>query len=58
MLFTVGANASCIASYFEENGARPCPPEANPAEWMLEVIGAGDPNYKGLQIHRAARIQC
>jgi len=29
-----------MTSYFERNGAPSCPPEANPAEWMLEVIGA------------------
>ncbi|KIX03509.1 uncharacterized protein Z518_07062 [Rhinocladiella mackenziei CBS 650.93] len=36
-----------LIRYFEENGGRKCPPRANPAEYMLEVIGAGDPNYKG-----------
>ncbi len=29
-----------MTSYFERNGGFSCPPEANPAEWMLEVIGA------------------
>ena len=24
----------------KRNGADPCPKEANPAEWMLEVVGA------------------
>jgi len=36
----VGQNSQTVTSYFERNGALPCPPEANPAEWMLEVIGA------------------
>lgn len=36
----VGTNASILTEYFERNGAHPCPPDANPAEWMLEVIGA------------------
>ena len=36
----VGDNAKILTRYFEKNGAHPCPPEANPAEWMLEVIGA------------------
>lgn len=36
----VGENSSVLTKYFEANGAHPCPPEANPAEWMLEVIGA------------------
>ena len=29
-----------MIAYFERNGAPPCPPGANPAEWMLEAIGA------------------
>ena len=29
-----------MINYFERNGADPCPKEANPAEWMLEVVGA------------------
>ena len=36
----VGKNAVILSDYFQRNGASPCPPQANPAEWMLEVIGA------------------
>lgn len=36
----VGRNSSVLTSYFERNGSKKCPTEANPAEWMLEVIGA------------------
>ncbi|KFY20922.1 hypothetical protein V491_03314 [Pseudogymnoascus sp. VKM F-3775] len=36
----VGQNASVLTKYFERNGAFACPEDANPAEWMLEVIGA------------------
>lgn len=36
----IGASSRTLTSYFERNGAHPCPDEANPAEWMLEVIGA------------------
>ncbi|PGH14867.1 hypothetical protein AJ79_02729 [Helicocarpus griseus UAMH5409] len=36
----IGKGSSTLSSYFERNGASPCPPNANPAEWMLEVIGA------------------
>jgi ABC-type multidrug transport system ATPase subunit/ABC-type multidrug transport system permease subunit len=43
----LGHDSQDLISYFQGNGARPCPPDANPAEYMLEVIGAGDPNYKG-----------
>ncbi|KAF7349230.1 hypothetical protein MSAN_01712400 [Mycena sanguinolenta] len=36
----IGENSKVLTGYFEKYGARPCPPDANPAEWMLEVIGA------------------
>ncbi|KAK5193529.1 ATP-binding cassette transporter snq2 [Exophiala xenobiotica] len=43
----LGNDSQELIGYFEENGGRKCPPDANPAEYMLEVIGAGDPNYSG-----------
>lgn len=36
----IGDNSETMRSYFERNGRHRCPDEANPAEWMLEVIGA------------------
>ncbi len=36
----IGENSRTMIDYFEKNGADSCPPDANPAEWMLEVIGA------------------
>lgn len=36
----IGDNASILTGYFERNGASLCGPTHNPAEWMLEVIGA------------------
>ncbi|KAJ5961268.1 CDR ABC transporter [Penicillium vulpinum] len=36
----IGDKSSTLSSYFERNGAPKLSPEANPAEWMLEVIGA------------------
>ncbi|PRT52634.1 ABC transporter CDR4 [Wickerhamiella sorbophila] len=36
----IGENAEELCGYFEKYGADPCPPDANPAEWMLHVIGA------------------
>ncbi|KUL89663.1 hypothetical protein ZTR_00514 [Talaromyces verruculosus] len=36
----LGDNMSELINYFERNGSSKCPPSANPAEWMLEVIGA------------------
>ncbi|KAJ0419394.1 ABC-2 type transporter-domain-containing protein [Aspergillus carlsbadensis] len=43
----VGTDSSKLIEYFERNGGKKCPPDANPAEYMLEVIGAGNPEYKG-----------
>ncbi|RCK65837.1 Multidrug resistance protein CDR1 [Candida viswanathii] len=36
----LGENCQTMIDYFEKHGAHPCPKEANPAEWMLEVVGA------------------
>ncbi|KAK2064045.1 ABC-2 type transporter [Colletotrichum caudatum] len=43
----LGKDSQELIQYFESNGAHKCPPNSNPAEYMLEAIGAGDPNYKG-----------
>lgn len=36
----LGENCQTLINYFEKYGAQKCPPEANPADWMLEIIGA------------------
>ncbi|KAJ5530797.1 CDR ABC transporter, partial [Penicillium freii] len=36
----IGQNSTTLIRYLECNGASKCPPGANPAEWMLTVIGA------------------
>lgn len=36
----LGDNCETLINYFEKYGAHKCPPDANPAEWMLDVIGA------------------
>ncbi|KAA8565710.1 hypothetical protein EYC84_009553 [Monilinia fructicola] len=36
----IGEQSKVLTDYFERNGAHPCGDLANPAEWMLEVIGA------------------
>ncbi|KAK6955362.1 hypothetical protein Daesc_002997 [Daldinia eschscholtzii] len=43
----LGKDSQRMINYFESNGGQKCPPDANPAEWMLEVIGAGNPDYAG-----------
>jgi len=36
----IGKDSQVLLSYFHQHGAE-CPPDANPAEWMLDAIGAG-----------------
>lgn len=36
----LGENMETLIKYFENKGSIKCPENANPAEWMLEVIGA------------------
>jgi len=47
----VGENSNILTKYFERNGAFPCPKEANPAEWMLEVIGAAPGSHSDIDWH-------
>ncbi|KAG0640807.1 ABC drug exporter AtrF [Tuber brumale] len=42
----LGNDSHTMIKYFESNGAPRCPRDKNPAEYMLEAIGAGDPNRK------------
>ncbi|KAI9719929.1 MAG: hypothetical protein M1828_005967 [Chrysothrix sp. TS-e1954] len=51
----VGDNSSVLTKYFEKNGASPCPPSANPAEWMLEVIGAAPGSHSDIDWHEVWR---
>ncbi|KAH7265415.1 ABC-2 type transporter-domain-containing protein [Fusarium redolens] len=44
----IGENSKTMTSYFERYGGHACPPEANPAEWMLEVIGAAPGSHTEL----------
>ncbi|KAG5716666.1 Brefeldin A resistance protein [Termitomyces sp. T112] len=37
----LGHNATTLINYFERNGSRRCESTENPAEFMLDVIGAG-----------------
>jgi ATP-binding cassette subfamily G (WHITE) protein 2 (SNQ2) len=36
----IGKDACVLLDYFRRHGAE-CPPDANPAEYMLDAIGAG-----------------
>jgi ABC-type multidrug transport system ATPase subunit len=51
----VGQGSKILIDYFVRNGAHPCPPDANPAEWMLEVIGAAPGSHTDVDWHQAWR---
>lgn len=51
----VGKNSHVLTSYFERNGGHKCPPDANPAEWMLEVIGAAPGSHTDKDWHEVWR---
>ncbi|KAL4917968.1 ABC-2 type transporter-domain-containing protein [Aspergillus aurantiobrunneus] len=44
----IGQDSSTLLAYFRRNGAE-CPSDANPAEWMLDAIGAGQTRHLGNQ---------
>ncbi|KAJ5627684.1 ABC multidrug transporter C [Penicillium lividum] len=44
----IGERSSTLSNYFEKNGASPLPSDANPAEWMLEVIGAAPGSHSDI----------
>ncbi|EUC35187.1 hypothetical protein COCCADRAFT_3579 [Bipolaris zeicola 26-R-13] len=51
----VGENSSVLVDYFVRNGGPACPPDANPAEWMLEVIGAAPGSHTDIDWHQTWR---
>lgn len=51
----VGTNSEILVDYFVRNGGAPCPPAANPAEWMLEVIGAAPGSHTDIDWHQTWR---
>ncbi|KAJ4267167.1 Multidrug resistance protein [Fusarium torreyae] len=51
----IGKNSEKLTGYFEKNGSEPCPKGENPAEWMLEVIGAAPGSHTEIDWHQAWR---
>ncbi|KAK0644573.1 ABC-2 type transporter-domain-containing protein [Cercophora newfieldiana] len=51
----IGKNSKTMTSYFERNGGFPCPADANPAEWMLQVIGAAPGSHSDVDWFEAWR---
>lgn len=48
----LGENSQKMIDYFEGEGAPKCPPEANPVEWMLEIIGAAPGSHAQQDYHQ------
>lgn len=51
----IGENSSTMTSYFERHGAHACPHDANPAEWMLDAIGAAPGSHSDIDWHKTWR---
>lgn len=48
----IGENSSIITSYFKGNGAPKCSSGENPAEWMLQAIGAAPGSATEIDWHQ------
>ncbi|CEI63250.1 ABC transporter CDR4 [Fusarium venenatum] len=51
----IGKNSETLTNYFVKNGSDPCPKGENPAEWMLEVIGAAPGSHTEIDWHQTWR---
>lgn len=48
----VGAGSKTLIDYFVRNGAPPCDPSENPAEWMFSAIGAAPGSETDIDWHK------
>ncbi|KAH6981773.1 ABC-2 type transporter-domain-containing protein [Ilyonectria sp. MPI-CAGE-AT-0026] len=51
----IGEHSETMTRYFERISGHTCPTEANPAEWMLEVIGAAPGSHSDVDWFQAWR---
>ncbi|KAJ1324852.1 ATP-binding cassette subfamily G (WHITE) member 2 PDR [Microdochium nivale] len=51
----IGENSKTMTKYFEHHGAPACPTDANPAEWMLDAIGAAPGSHTDVDWHQTWR---
>jgi ATP-binding cassette subfamily G (WHITE) protein 2 (PDR) len=51
----IGDNSKIHTDYFERNGTSPSPAGANPAEWMLNAIGAAPGSLSEADRHQTWR---
>lgn len=52
----VGPNASSLLAYFESRAGSKCPPDVNPADWVLEITDKAPPSegqYTWAEVWRA-----
>jgi hypothetical protein len=54
-LLDLGNNPSSLIEYFERHGAPPIPADANPAEWMLQVIKPPQDGSHGIDWYQVWR---
>jgi hypothetical protein len=54
MFADIGEHSRHMIDYFERNGAPPCPPDANPAEWMLKTTLPSSDGPDWFEIWRAS----
>lgn len=47
----LGENCQTLIDYFESHGSQKCPPDANPVDWMLEVVGAAPGSHANQEYH-------
>lgn len=51
----LGEGCQTMINYFESHGSGKCPQNANPAEWMLEVVGAAPGSHANQDYHEVWR---
>lgn len=51
----LGEGCQTMINYFERQGSHKCPGNANPAEWMLEVVGAAPGSHANQDYHEVWR---
>lgn len=51
----IGKNSETLTNYFVKHGSEECPNGENPAEWMLEVIGAAPGSHTDIDWHQTWR---
>jgi ATP-binding cassette subfamily G (WHITE) protein 2 (PDR) len=48
----LGKNCQTMINYFQSHGSPKCPPDANPAEWMLHTVGAAPGSHADQDYHQ------